>query len=146
LIKQIRDAGLASPVRLRDLWRSHGGDATARAEVASEAALVAAYGSAVGRIGGAPNPIERLGLLGQPTPTELLASAAGLFADGDLSGAADRISRALSADRDAQAAGVVRLAIILAVLVVLAAAVTLIRRRGRPRAADPLGAGTLRPE
>ncbi len=144
-IAQVRDAGLAAPVRLRDLWRSHGGDATASAELASEAALVGAYRSAAEQIGGAPNPIERLGLLGQPTPTELLATAAGLFADGDLSGAADGISHALSADRDAQAAGVVRLAIILATLAVLAAADTLVRRRRRPRAGQPPGAGTLPP-
>ncbi len=135
LIAQVRDAGLAAPARLRDLWRSDGGDETANAELTAEAALVAAYRSAVDAIGGAPNPIEWLGLLGQPTPAELLATAAGLFADGDLSGAADRISGALSAHQDAQAAGVVRLAIVVAVMAVLAAAATLLRRRRRPRGA-----------
>ncbi len=135
LIVQVGDAGLAAPTRLRDLWRSDGGDDTARAELTAETALVGAYRAAVDEIGGAPNPIEWLGLLGQPTPTELLATAAGLFADGDLAGAADRISEALSVHRDAQAAGVVRLAIGVAGVAVLAAVATLFQRRRRPRPA-----------
>ncbi len=134
-ITQVRDAGLATPGRLRDLWRSNGGDEKATAELRAEAALVGAYRSAVADVGGDPNPIQRLGLLGMAAPKELLATAAGLFADGDLTGAADRITRAVAADHDAQAAGVVRLAIILAFVAVAAAAVTLLLRRRRRRAA-----------
>ncbi len=130
-IAQVRAAGLATPGRLRDLWRSDGGDPTATAELQAESALVSAYRQAVRDVGGDPNPIERLGLLGTTTPQQLLGTAAGLYADGDISGAADRISRAVTADRDAQAAGVVRLAIILALVAVVAAAGTLLWRRRR---------------
>lgn len=131
-IADVRSAGLATPGRLRDLWRSDGGDATATAELQAEAALVAAYRTALDAVGSDPNPIERLGLLGAPTPKQLLDTAAGLFADGDLTGAAGLVSQAVTAHRDAQSTGVVRLAIILAVIAVVAAAGTLLWRRLRP--------------
>jgi hypothetical protein len=134
-IADVRAAGLATPGRLRDLWRSNGGDPTATAELQAEAALVAAYRTALDEVGSDPNPIERLGLLGAPTPRQLLGTAAGLFADGDLAGAAGKVSQAVTAHRDAQATGVVRLAIILALIAVVAAAATLLWRRLRPPAA-----------
>jgi len=130
-VAQIREAGLAIPARLRDLWRSDGGDTAAAAELRAEVALASAYSGALEDVGDDPNPIERLGLLGAATPQQLLGTAAGLFADGDLTGAADQISRAVTADRDAQATGVVRLAIILAIVAVVAAAATLLWRRRR---------------
>ncbi len=134
LVEDLRAASLSAPARLAELWRANGADAATRDELTAEAAFVAAYRSADAAIGDDPNPVERLGMLGAQTAREHLARAAGLFAEGDLPSAADEVSAAVAADRDAQAAGVVRLAIGLAVLAVVAAAVTLlVRRLRRPR-------------
>ena len=131
LVADLRAASLSAPGRLAELWRANGADAATRDELSAEVAFVAAYRSADAAIGGNPNPVERLGMLGAQTAQEHLARAAGLFAEGDLASAADEVAAAVAADRDAQAAGVVRLAIGLAVLAVVAAAVTLLVRRLR---------------
>jgi hypothetical protein len=131
LITAASAAGLSLPDRLEELWRSDAGDAAAQRELQAEQAFVAAYQDARAQVGDAPNPIERLGLLGDALPRDLLARAAGLFAAGDLTGAANEMTHAVTADHDAQASGVVRLALGLAALAVLAAAVALLLRRLR---------------
>ncbi len=128
-------AGLSGPDRLVSLWRSNGADERTQSELSAESAFVAAYRDADERIARNPNPVQRLGLAGASAPRALLARAAGVFAGGDLTAAADEVARAVAADRDAQATGVVRLAIGVAVLAVLAAATSILLRRWRMRAA-----------
>ena len=136
-------AGLTLPGRLAASWRSDGGGTRSQAELRAEGAVIDAYvGSGRERIAD-PNPVEALGMLGGPTASELLATAAGLFASGDLAGALGAIERANEVAAGAQAAGVVRIglgAALLAVLALLTAlairrARQLLDRRGRPRPA-----------
>jgi hypothetical protein len=86
-------------------------------------------------LGGAPSPIEEVGLLGGEQPAALLAEAQTLFAEGDLVGAGTAATGARDRLRDAEQDGAVRVASagILALLL-LAIVVSQIRRRRRARA------------
>lgn len=130
-LSAVNAAGLATPANLVALWRAAGAGTATRAELTAESAFVTAYRSAQASIGGDPNPVQRLGLLGAPAPQALLTSAAGRFAAGDLAAAVDDVRRAMSAARNAQASGVVRIAIGLALLAVVAAGISLLARRLR---------------
>jgi hypothetical protein len=130
LLAQTANAGLAAPGRLAAVWLVDGGGTKARAELEAERALVDAYVAARARIG-RPNPVQELGILGGPGPTSLLATAAGLYTNGDLAGAVATIERASSLAAGAQAAGVVRLAIGAALLAIVALLVALTARRLR---------------
>ena len=125
-----RQAGLSTPDRLVMRWRTDGGAEVSRRELDAEAAFLQAYRAAGNRIGDL-NPIERLGVLGGPEPRAVLTGAAGLYAGGDLDGAAAAIDRAINLDSGAQGAGVVRLAAGIAALSVLAAGFLLGLRRLR---------------
>jgi len=125
-----RQAGLSTPDRLVVAWHADGGGTLSRRELDAEAAFLQAYRAGENRIDDL-NPIERLGVLGGPEPRAVLASAAGLYAGGDLDGAAAAIDRAISLDTGAQGAGVVRLAGGVAVVSVLAAGFLLGLRRLR---------------
>ena len=111
LLADLEALGLAAPVRLRDQYESSGGGSDARAELEAEAAVVSAYRQARERIdAGETSILARIGLVGQPAPSTRLASAASLFAAGDLRGAADAITE-LNASLDrAELDGVVRVA------------------------------------
>jgi len=125
-----RQSGLSTPDRLVMVWRTDGGGDLSRRELDAEAAFLQAYRAAGNRIDGL-NPVERLGVLGGPEPRAVLASAAGLYAGGDLDGAAAAIDRAIALDAGAQGAGVVRLAAGAAALAVVAAVFLLGLRRLR---------------
>ena len=125
-----RQAGLSTPDRLVVAWHADGGGTLSRRELDAEAAFLQEYRAAENRIDDL-NPIERLGVLGGPEPRAVLASAAGLYAGGDLDGAAAAIDRAISLDTGAQGAGVVRLAAGVAVVSVLVAGFLLGLRRLR---------------
>jgi hypothetical protein len=135
LVGAVSRAGLSAPARLRDRWSSDGGGAAARAELQAEQVVVAGYLAAGARVDAGRGPIEWLGLLGGPSPRSQLTTAAGHFADGDLAAAADAIERATRLEEGAQAAGVVRLAVGLAIIAVLVAAAVLGGRRVRASAA-----------
>jgi hypothetical protein len=134
LVDRAEEAGLTTPGRLAAGWRSDGGGTRARAELAAELALVDAY-LAVHAGVDEPNPVESLGLAGGPRPTELIATAAGLYAAGDLDGAVAAIKRASELDAGAQATGVVRLGILAALVAVIALLVAVAARRVRLLAA-----------
>ena len=125
-----RGAGLSTPDRLVMVWRTSGGGDASRRELDGEVAFLQAYQAAGQRIDGL-NPIEQLGVLGGPEPRAVLASAAGLYAGGDLDAAVAAIERAVSLDAGAQGSGVVRLAAAVAALSVLAAGLLLGLRRLR---------------
>jgi len=125
-----RQEGLSTPDRLVMRWRTDGGGELSRRELDAEAAFLQAYRAAGNRIDDL-NPVERLGVLGGPEPRAVLASAAGLYAGGDLDAAAAAIDRAIRLDSGAQGAGVVRLAAGLAALSVIAAGLLLGLRRLR---------------
>lgn len=125
-----RGAGLSTPDRLLTVWRVNGGSDASRRELNGEVAFLQAYQAANQRIDGL-NPIERLGVLGGPEPRAVLASAAGLYAGGELDAAVAAIDRAVSLDTGAQGSGVVRLAAAVAALSVIAAGLLLGLRRLR---------------
>jgi hypothetical protein len=142
LVAQAGAAGLTVPGRLMASWRSNGGDARSQAEATAERAVVDAYLAARARIRD-PNPVQALGMLGGPRASELLADGAVLFAAGDLQGAVAAIERATDVDAGAQAAGVVRIGIIAALLAVAALLGALALRQIRAFAARRAGAGRL---
>jgi hypothetical protein len=129
-LEAARQAGLSTPDRLVAAWHADGGGTLSRRELDAEGAFLQAYRAAGNRIDDL-NPIERLGVLGGPEPRAVLASAGGLYAGGDLGGAAAAIDRAIRLDTGAQGAGVVRLAAGVAVVSVLAAGFLLGLRRLR---------------
>ena len=143
LLSRAATAGLTLPGRLAASWRSDGGGPRSQAELRAEGAVIDAYVSSGRARTADPNPVEALGMLGGPTASELRATAAGLFASGDLNGALGAIERANEVGAGAQAAGVVRIGVgaaLLAVLVALVALATrrvrqLLDRRGGPRPA-----------
>ncbi len=130
LLQAIAKAGLSSPDRLRDPYETSGGGTDAQVELRAERAVVDDYQAVLERATASRSFIERLGLLGGTSPDELLASAHGLFTDGDLRGAADATSQARLRLEAAGTAGLLRLASAAVVaLIALAAAVYLFRRR-----------------
>jgi hypothetical protein len=134
LIARASASRITIPGRLVAAWRADGGDARAQAELNAERAVLDAYETARERIG-EPNPVQALGMLGGPQATELLATGAGLFAAGDLTGAVSAIERGNSLNAGAQASGVVRLGIGAALLAVATLMVALAVRRVRQFAA-----------
>jgi len=131
LLAAVEADHLSIPSRLRERWLTDGGGPGAQAELKAEAAVVSGYRLAASAVGDARGPIETLGLLGAPDTTAVLATAAGMFANGDLVGAAEAIQRASDLDNGAQASGVVRMAAGVALLAVAVAAVVLAGRRVR---------------
>jgi hypothetical protein len=131
LLAAVEAEQLSIPSRLRDSWLVDGGGPGAQAELNAELAVVSGYHLAATAVGDARGPIEALGLLGSPDPVAVLATAAGMFANGDLQAAAEAIQRASDLDASAQAGGVVRMAAGAALLAVALAAVVLAGRRLR---------------
>ena len=130
LLAAVEDAGLALPQRLRDRYATDGGGPEAREELDAEAAVVAAYVSVLREQEADPSFFERVGRLGSRDPSLLLADARTQFSQGDLAGAAASVEAARATLASAEADGIVRLASVAAVLLVLVAvAITLIRRR-----------------
>jgi hypothetical protein len=130
LLAEIEAAGLTAPDRLRAEYEVHGGSTEAWAEIDAERAVVQAYSEADATIQEGIGPIERVGLLGGPSPEERLATAATAFAAGDLRAAADELA-ALNQDlATATAAGLLRiLGLIVAFGAGLLLATMAIRRR-----------------
>ena len=130
LVAAIERAGLSTPDRLRQPYETSGGGTDARVELQAERAVVEDYQSVLDRVNASHSFVQRIGLLGGEAPAELLASAHGRFADGDLRGAADAASQARIRLDSAETAGWLRLAsATLIVLVALAAIAYLLRRR-----------------
>jgi hypothetical protein len=75
--------------------------------------------------------VERIGLLGGQDPAAMLASANGLFADGNLRDAAEAISGARGRLQGAQVNGLLRLLSLLLLIVVVGAAIVFLVRRQR---------------
>lgn len=137
LLAAIEKAGLSSPDRLRDQYQTGGGDADSRVELEAEGAVVHDYQAVLDRTTGSRSFVERLGLLAGTDPDALLASAHGLFADGDLRGAADATSQAKLRLAGAQTSGLLRLAsVAVIILVALAMVIYLLRRRRTLRRHD----------
>jgi hypothetical protein len=130
------DAGLTLPQRLRDRYRTGGGSADARAELEAERAVVEAYRAALLASVDERGILERIGLLGGPEPDQLLRDANGLFAEGDLRGAADAIDEARLALEQAGTQGLVRVGAAVVIIGALAALAWALARRSRSR---PLG-------
>ena len=130
LLMAIEHAGLSSPERLRDPYESSGGGTDAQVELQAERAVVDDYQVVLDRTNGGRSFVERIGLLGGKAPDELLATAHGRFADGDLRGAADATAQARLRLDAAQTSGLLRLAsAAVIVLIALALIVYLLRRR-----------------
>jgi hypothetical protein len=122
--------GLALPTRLHDAFRAHGGGPEAVQEIAAERAVVDAYTLSLNGANGPRSLLERIGLLGGPTPEARLSDANSMFADGDLVEAAAAIADADRLVATAEMGGALRLASLgIAVLVALALIVLLLRRR-----------------
>jgi len=130
------EAGLTLPQRLRDRYRTGGGSADARTELEAEQAVVDAYRAALVASADERGILERIGMLGGPEPDTLLRDANGLFAEGDLRGAADAVDEARLALDQAGTQGVVRVGAAVILIGVLATLAWALARRSRPR---PLG-------
>ncbi len=128
-------AGLLLPRRLHDRYRTAGGAADARMELDAEAAVVDAYSQALGAAAAERDLLERIGLVGGVDPDELLRRSNTLFAEGDLRGAADATDEVRAQLASARTQGIVRVAAALALAVVLLGAALALVRRRRPREA-----------
>ncbi|HET8587158.1 MAG TPA: hypothetical protein VFM74_04710, partial [Candidatus Limnocylindria bacterium] len=134
LLQSIERAGLSTPRQLREQYRANGGGTDARDELNAERAVVADYQAATERANGGRSVLERIGLLGGRDPADLLASANGMFADGNLRAAAEAVSEARGRLDGAQMNGLLRLlSVLLLVVVVAGVAIYFIRRPGGPR-------------
>jgi hypothetical protein len=92
--------------------------------------VVVAYTAAAERVNAQRSFFERLGLVGGADPQAQLVLANGRFTEGDLRGAVEAISEADRIVTAAQTGGIVRLvSLVLVVLIVVALAVILFRRR-----------------
>jgi hypothetical protein len=130
LLDRISELGLAAPIRLQQAYRTDGGGSEAVTELDAELAVVEAYGAGLDAVNAPRSLIERIGLVGGPAPEAGMASANGLFADGDLAGAAAAIGEADRLIANAEMSGALRLASLAAALaLVVAAIVVLVRRR-----------------
>lgn len=129
-------AGLAAPDRLQQAYRAHGGGAEAQAELDAERTVVDAYAETAADVNAPRSFLERVGMLGGSDPANQLARANGQFTDGDLQGAVDSIAEAQRILAAAEGSGIVRLVSAgLLVLILLAVAVILFRRRSSYTAA-----------
>lgn len=137
LVAAAESAGLSVPSRLRDRYRTSGAGADARAELDAERAVVDAYAEVLAQSGRQAGFLERVGLLGGPDPSALLADAAALFDEGELRGAAESVEAARARLAQAETDGIVRLtATGAAVVLLLFLAWRIARRRRRARSTD----------
>jgi hypothetical protein len=131
LAEQAAMLGLVLPDRLRDRYRTAGGGPDARAELDAEAAVVRAYGEALATNAREHDLLERIGLLGGPDRDQLLREANAAFAEGDLRHAAEVTDHVQEQLDSARTQGIVRiLAAAALVVILLALAIALVRRRG----------------
>jgi hypothetical protein len=122
--------GLSAPDRLRQAYRTYGGGPEATDELEAEQAVVDAYTTAAAEVNGERSFVERVGLIGGPDAAAQLNLANGRFADGDLRGSIEAVTEAQRIVASAETGGIVRIAsAILVVILVLALAVLLVRRR-----------------
>jgi hypothetical protein len=131
LLRAVTAAGLSSPHQLQDRYRTSGGGADARDELNAERAVVTDYVSTLESVNASRGVVERIGLLGGQDPAAMLASANGLFADGNLRDAAEAISGARGRLEGAQVNGLLRLLSLLLLIVVVGAAIVFLVRRQR---------------
>ncbi|HYM52800.1 MAG TPA: hypothetical protein VEW45_04850 [Candidatus Dormibacteraeota bacterium] len=131
LLVAIEAAGLTTPERLRDRYRTAGGGPDAQAELAAESAFVGGYADVRDHLAEEPSIVKRVGLLGGTEPSALLDDAAALFAAGDLRGAAEAVDAARARLDGAAADGLVRLVSAAVVLILVLALAVLVRRRRR---------------
>jgi len=131
LLRAVTAAGLSSPHQLQDRYRTSGGGADARDELNAERAVVTDYVSTLESVNASRGVVERIGLLGGQDPAAMLASANGLFADGNLRDAAEVISEARGRLEGAQVNGLLRLLSLLLLIVVVGAAIVFLVRRQR---------------
>ncbi len=131
LLRDVAAAGLSTPRQLHDRYRTSGGGADARDELNAERAVAKDYAAVLGRANGTHSLIERIGLLGGQDPTEMLASANGLFADGKLREAAESVSQARGRLDGAQVNGLLRLLSLLLLVVVVGVLILYLVRRQR---------------
>jgi len=130
LLEQMRDAGLATPDRLKQQYRAYGGGPEAVAELDAERVVVEAYSATAMDVNDERSFIERIGLLGGPIPANELNRASGLFADGDLLGSLEAVREAQTILASGETGGIVRLAsAVLLAVILLGLAVLLVRRR-----------------
>ncbi len=130
LLDEMQDVGLSAPDRLQHAYRSYGGGPEAIAEVEAERAVVEAYAATAKEVNAERSFLERVGLIGGADPEAELSVANGRFADGDLRGSIEAISEAQRINASAETGGIVRIvSAILLIVLVLAVAVLLVRRR-----------------
>ena len=137
LLAAMASAGLSAPDRLQQAYQAYGGGPEASSELGAERQVVTAYVATAERVNAERTFIERLGLVGGADPQAQLVLANGRFAEGDLNGALDAIGEAERIVDAADTGGIVRLtSLVLVVLILVALAVILFRRRatytGRP--------------
>jgi len=133
LYATLDELGLTAPARLQDRYRTAGGGEEARVELDAEAAVASGFAAGRDRAAVDRDLLERIGLLGTPAPGATLDRAAGLFAQGDLRGAADAIDEMIGTLDQARVNGAVRLGAVVAVLVLLAIGLILAARRRRAK-------------
>lgn len=131
LVAKVEAAGLTAPRRLRDRYAESGGGAASKAELEAEGAVATAYATALERGNRGRSLIERIGLAAGQEPSARLAAANGLFAAGDLTGAADTTAEAQRALDGATTAGWLRVASALIALVGIVALLLVLASRGR---------------
>lgn len=136
LLRAMQAVGLSAPDRLRQAYRTYGGGPEAIDELEAEQAVVDAYTTTATEVNGERSFVERVGLMGGPDAAEQLNLANGRFADGDLRGAIEAVTEAQRIVASAETGGIVRIAsAILVIVLVLALAVLLVRRRASYTAA-----------
>ena len=130
LLAAMDAVGLSAPDRLRQAYRTFGGGPEAIDELEAEQAVVDAYAGTAAEVNGERSFVERVGLIGGPDPAAQLNLANGRFTDGDLRGAIEAVTEAQRIVASAETGGIVRIAsAILVIVLVLALAVLLVRRR-----------------
>ncbi|MGZ8563428.1 MAG: hypothetical protein ACXWWU_07390, partial [Candidatus Limnocylindria bacterium] len=130
LLADMEAVGLSAPDRLRQAYRTHGGGPEAVDELEAEQAVVDAYTTTAAEVNGERSFVQRVGLIGGPDPEAELNLANGRFAEGDLRGAIEAVTEAQRIVASAETSGIVRIAsAILVIVLVLALAVLLVRRR-----------------
>ena len=130
LLAEMQALGLSAPDRLQQAYRSYGGRPEAIAELDAERAVVDAYAATSDEVNSPRTFLARIGLIGGPDPADQLNMANGRFAEGDLRGSVEAISEAQRINASAETGGIVRIiSAVLVVVLVLALAVLLVRRR-----------------
>jgi hypothetical protein len=130
LLAAMDAVGLSAPDRLRQAYRTYGGGPEAADELEAEQAVVDAYTGTAAEVNGERSFVERVGLIGGPDAASQLSLANGRFADGDLRGSLEAVTEAQRIVASAETGGIVRIAsAILVIVLVLALAVLLVRRR-----------------